>query len=137
MKKFILIPIILLVITGCGAKQEAESSSADNGLIEADNIQRVLSASDVEQNGVYQFTSNKDVVEGYDTFVQKNGLTISPENTSEYTLYESTGEIKNLDQDGLKEYHFGEEGVELAPQGETYYYLESNDDEIDVVISVE
>lgn len=137
MKKIILIPILLLVVTGCGAKQEAEASSADNGLMEVDNIQRVLSASDVEQEGVYQFTSNKDVVDGFDTFVQKDKLAISPENVSEYTLYESVEEIKNLDQDGLKEYHFGEEGVELTPQGETYYYLESSDDEIDVVVSVE
>ncbi len=82
--KYLLIAS-LVILSGCS--QSAETTNADNGMIEATSIERVLTASDVHLTDQYQFAINDQVVEGIDTY--SGPVSISTDDQVELIIYGS------------------------------------------------
>ncbi len=78
MKKIILILLsATAILTGCGDTEDIQTTSADNSLLEVNNIERVQTAANVDQVSEYTFAVDSDVVSGYDTYNLLDTVTIS------------------------------------------------------------
>lgn len=92
MKKWILGVSILVALTGCSQDQVQEPATlneeTDNGLIAAPDVDKVLTASDVEVTDYYDFAYSSEVVEGYDTYKNVNPITVTAD-SGEILIYGS------------------------------------------------
>ncbi len=130
-KQIFLILIITIFVSGCGESKSALNEKVDNGLLEVQSSDRVLTASDVKVKDTYQFAVSDAPVNGYDTYVLSDILSIKLNNDQKYSLYYSDKQFQNVKQ--AKRVDF-EDDKQFNPKQTTYYCLVADGD-IDVVIS--
>lgn len=100
MKNLLLIIFCLVVITGCGNKQtvDVKSTKVDNGLMEAEQPDKLLKASDVSINDdIFLFAYSNEVVPEYSTFDNSKPLTITSESDLELKLFTSSEDVRFID----------------------------------------
>lgn len=134
LKLNILLLTGLLILSGCS--QPAEPTNADNGLIEAQSIERVTTAADVKVVDSYTFAVSDQVISGYDTYKQGSQIVITSDNNVEITVYGSDQPITSTDGiEPIAEHSFNQQEDELVLTEQFTYYKIIADQECDVVIS--
>lgn len=131
MKKIILTVFLLIGLAGCG--QDTETTSADNGLIEAPDVNKVLSASDVKIESSYNFAYSEESIDGYDTYKAGNEIVISNNDKLQLDVYGSDEPIENSSNvDAV----VSSSDEEITLEGKYEYYRIESDKSGDIVISV-
>ncbi len=135
MKKIISCLIVTgLIFTGC--TQDAETTGADNGLIQADIPEKILTAANVQEDGAYTFAVSNEVIEGVATYDLLSSVVINSDDSKAYTVEYAT--LDNADEVIDTSTLNGD--VEWQNEAKEGYYTvtsQDNDDEsINITISV-
>lgn len=131
MRKFILTAFLLLGLTACS--QEAETTSADDGLIEAPEVNKVLSASDVKLEDSYDFAYSEAPIDDYDTYKAGNEIVITNDDKLQLDILGSNEPIEN-ESNATAIVSSSDEEITL--DGNYEYYRIDSDKTGDIVISV-
>lgn len=134
MKIKIILLTGLLVLTGCS--QSAETTAADNGLVETQSIDRVTTAADVHVADSYSFAVGDEVVSGYDTYKQSNQITITSDDIVGISVYGSNQPITDVEgTEPIIQHSFKSTDDEIVLKEQFTYYTIVADEECDIVIA--
>lgn len=131
MKTFIITMILIIGLTGC--TQEADTTSADNGLIEAPVVDKTLSASDVAIESSYSFAYNDAPIENYDTFKSGDEIVITNNDNLQLEVY---GSNQPIDTKSNVDLVTSSSENEISLEGNYVYYRIDAETAGDIVISV-
>lgn len=126
--------ILVVILSGCIEQEiKPEETSADNDLMQVDEVNRIKSASDIYQTGDYYFDLAKSVNEnGIDTYKLGDQLKIETNDKQTYSLYYSTEEF--VDYQAIDHVEFTGQYI-VDTKVPMFYLLVGENGEIDVTIS--
>ncbi len=133
-KKIVIIIMLVFGLSGCNSQEQAQTTSADNNLVQVDPIKRLMSAKDVNLNENYQFAVTDKIGdnENIDYYKLSKVLEIQTANDSDYVLYSSAEDTQDINN--MKAQSFsGDLKIDISET--TYFVLQAIDRPIEVTIS--